>query len=243
MFLSVAGLTSLLIAVMMSERQQSIEALQRSEALQRALIDNTTAVIFIKSADGRYLFINRHAEKVLNVTNEQVKGKTVHAFMPEAFADEFQRRDMQVLQTGQPLQSEVHAPLPDGIHTYITLRVPLCDTSGILAVVGIATDITEPKRAETKFRNLLESAPDAMVIVNSAGEIVLSNAQIERLFGYTRAELLGQPVEMLMPERFRGSHLQLRLHYFAKPDVRPMGAGLDLYGRTRMVGSSRWKSV
>lgn len=233
-FLGVAGLISSLTAAAMSERQQSIEALQRSEALQRAIIDNTTAVIFVKAADGRYLFINRQTEKVFNITNEQVQGKTAHVFMPTEVADEFQRGDMQVLQTGQPLQSEVQAPLPDGIHTYITLRVPLCHASGRpYAVVGISTDITERQRAEAKFRQLLEVAPDAMVIVNSAGEIVLSNAQTERLFGYTQAELSGQPVELLMPERFRGSHLQSRLHYFAQPAARPMGAGLDLYGRTR----------
>jgi rsbT co-antagonist protein RsbR len=79
------------------------------------------------------------------------------------------------------------------------------------------------------FRALLESAPDAMVIANRSGEIVLVNSQSERLLGYAREEILGLSVEMLVPERFRHRHPDYRNGYFAEPRVRPMGAGLSLY--------------
>src|SRR5438128_2095080 len=83
---------------------------------------------------------------------------------------------------------------------------------------------------DSLFRGLLESAPDAMVIVDKTGAIVLVNSQTEKLFGYAREELLGQPVEILVPDRFRGQHPGHRSHYFAAPRPRGMGADLDLYG-------------
>ena len=94
-------------------------------------------------------------------------------------------------------------------------------------------DVTDPRRTDEMFRGLVESAPDAMVIVDMSGSIVLVNAQTERLFGYLREELLGQPVEVLVPDRFHDRHRGHRSRYFTDPHPRPMGAGLDLFGRRK----------
>ena len=96
--------------------------------------------------------------------------------------------------------------------------------------LGRVVDRTRRLATEGKFRELLEAAPDAMLVVDRQGRIVLVNAQMKSIFGYAREELLGKAMEMLMPERFQGAHPGHRTGFFADPRVRPMGAGAELYG-------------
>jgi PAS domain S-box-containing protein len=102
--------------------------------------------------------------------------------------------------------------------------------AGLSCPMGAAAALDQFAGAEEPFRALLESAPDAMVIVDDAGAIRLVNAQTEVMFGYTREELLGRPVEILVPDRFGAQHMMHRSGYVANGQVRPMGAGLELYG-------------
>ncbi len=94
-------------------------------------------------------------------------------------------------------------------------------------------DAAQRERADEKFRGLLESAPDAMVVVNNQGEITLVNSQFEEIFGYPRNEIIGQSVEKIIPVRFQNIHPSHRTGYFHEPRVRPMGTGLELYGLRR----------
>jgi PAS domain S-box-containing protein len=89
------------------------------------------------------------------------------------------------------------------------------------------------RQSDEVYKKLLDAAPDAVIVVEESGRIVLVNLQTERLFGYHRDELIGEQMELLIPERFRRSHPEHRSRFFATPKVRPMGSGLDLFGRKR----------
>jgi PAS domain S-box-containing protein len=125
---------------------------------------------------------------------------------------------------------ELYGVRKDGSQFPVEIALSPLETEEGLLVSSAIRDIAERKKAEEKFRGLLESAPDAMVIVNTQGNIVLVNSQTEKLFGYRREELIGQPVELLVPDQVRARHVQHRDRYLASPVLRPMGAGLELYG-------------
>ena len=118
----------------------------------------------------------------------------------------------------------------DGSEFPVEISLSPLQTDDETLVSSAIRDISDRKKAEDKFKDLLESAPDAMVIVNNDGRILLVNAQTEKLFGYARDELIDQWVEMLIPERFRPKHPKHRVGYFAAPRARAMGSGLELYG-------------
>ena len=123
--------------------------------------------------------------------------------------------------------------LPDGAVKCVRAVGHRSVNTGSVEVVGAITDITGRKKAEQKFRDLLESAPDAMIVTNRQGQILLVNAQLEKLFGYPREGLLGQKIEILVPDRFRARHPDHRTAFFAEPGVRRLGEGEELYGRRR----------
>lgn len=131
------------------ERKQAQEALSRNEHLLNSIINNTTAVIYVKWADGRYIMINSRFEKLFHITQEQMRGKTDHDIFPKEIADAFRQNDLRVLSTKGPIESEECVPQEDGLHTYISVKFPLLAMDGMpYATCGISTDITDLKRAQ-----------------------------------------------------------------------------------------------
>ena len=139
------------------------------------------------------------------------------------------------LETGAENPAEYRVVLPDGEIRWLLRRSRTeFDRNGKAVLMhGILFDITKRRLAEERFRVVVEAAATAMIMVNKKGGIALINKRVENLFGYKRDELIDQPVEMLVPERFRSQHVGDRQGYFSDPRVRPMGAGRDLFGRRK----------
>jgi len=119
------------------------------------------------------------------------------------------------------------------IETLLNVAPEFDQEGNVLGTRAMYVDVTKRNQTERKFQGLLESAPDAIVIVNKLNRIVLVNAQTENMFGYTRDELLDQPLEILIPKRFHKIHGEHLAGYFSGSQVRPMGAGLELWARRR----------
>jgi len=172
------------------------------------------------------------AERLTGYKAEEILGKHFSVFYPEedVSAGKCERELEQATRDGM-VEDEGWHIRKDRSRFWASVAVTaLKSKDGTLRGFGTVTrDWTGRRRTEDKFRAFLESAADAVVIVNPKGEIALVNSQTEALFGYSRAELLGEPVEKLIPERFRNQHLGHRSGYLAHPRPRAMGAGLELF--------------
>ena len=132
-----------------TDRKRAEEALRRHEQLLQDVVNNTTAVIYVKYTDGRYLLINRRFEEIFHLTTDQIIGHTDHEIFPKDFADAFRANDITVAKRNTAVEYEEYAPHADGPHAYISIKFPLCDHTGKpYATCGISTDITERKKAE-----------------------------------------------------------------------------------------------
>ena len=133
----------------MAERNRAEEAQRESEKQFKDVLDNTTAVIYIKDTQGRYMFINRSYENLFHVNRDKIRGKTDYDVFPADIADVLRANDRRVLDAGSHLEREEVIPQDDGLHTYISTKFLLYDTTGApYAVCGISTDITERKETE-----------------------------------------------------------------------------------------------
>jgi PAS domain S-box-containing protein len=183
---------------------------------------------------GRIIYANGHAETLFGYERGELLGQLVEVLLPDRYHGKHVGYRSTYIQ--QPRARAMGAGLElygvrkggDEFPVEISLS-PIVTDEGALVMSAIR-DIGERKKAEQKFRALLESAPDAMVIVNPEGRIVLVNSQTERLFGYAREELLGQSVETLVPRRYGEKHVGHRGTFFGQPRQRSMGAGLELHG-------------
>ena len=225
-------------AIDITERKQAEVILRESEERFAKIFHSSPVSIAISTfEDGRYVDVNDAFVELLGYdSKDEVIGRTVIELGIWAdpaernkFIEEFRQRGLI-----QDREFRIHTRRGEVRDALLSLeRIEINHQPFAL---GFAIDITERKKAaeklqasEDRFREFLDATPDALIIVNKDGKIILVNQQVEKLFGYTRDELLDETLEILIPKRFRASHLTHRAGFFANPHAREMGVGLELY--------------
>ncbi len=216
-------------------KQHFQDALVESEKRIRLIIESSLSAIVIMDSYGIVNDWNHRAEKMFGWTKDEAIGQRLQdLIIPSSQRDAHRKGLEHFLRTGSgPLLNQLieqTAIRRDGSEFPIELSISPLKLGNAYIFSGFIHDITGRKRLEHRFRQAVESAPNAIVMVNKSGTIEMVNSQTETSFGYSRTELVGQPVEMLVPERFRSAHIGFRQAYLAAPVSRPMGVGQDLYG-------------
>ncbi len=203
------------------------------DALSDMVLTSDEAIV-LADPDGSIVLANKAAGEVVGIPHEQMPGHSVETFGRESM------HVFQKIAVAAVVENNIEITVRDaklrhtnGTSSTVDLTLtPTQSDRGSLVAIGMRE--SNDKYRQTKlFRGLLEAAPDGMVIVNREGVIVLVNAQVERLFGYERAELVGEPVEILVPDRFSGMHMAFRSGYVSEPRTRPMGLAGDLHARRK----------
>jgi len=203
------------------------------QAKFRELLESAPDAILIVNPTGHIVFANANCHKLFGYGAGELSATPLDLLLPVRFrgahqahrSQQFARPRNRSMGTGP----DFFGLRKDGREIPVEISLSPLRIEEASFVMSAIRDISERKKAERKFRALLESAPDAIVIVDHNGTIVLVNAQTEKLFGYARPELIGQTIEFLLPHRYRDRHPAHRGRFLAEPRLRPMGAGLDLF--------------
>src|ERR671913_1684396 len=205
--------------------------------LGEVLIDSSPDALIAVAPDGTILFWNAGAEAVYGYTKAEAVGNRLYELIvPPDLVQESKKIMRDAIEAGLTIHETVRRKKDGSVISVDITAKAVRDQHNRLRFLAVnQKDVTQLKvlnhgRAlEAKYRGLLETVPDAIVMVNNMGRIILVNGQAEALFGYRREELIGKPVEVLLPERYQTGHSRHRQNYFAGPKTRTMGAGLELY--------------
>jgi len=200
----------------------------------RAVTDHLPVAVILVAPTGAIVLANRQAEFLFRYAHDELVGRTIETLIPGRFTHHARLR-AGFLAHPEPrpmgVGRDLYARRKDDSEFPVEIGLSPLQAGEEQHVLATVIDITERKRLEERFRSTVESAPTAMVMVDHEGGIVLVNAETERMFGYARTELLGKPVEILIPQRYSTHHPAMRSGFFGKPSARTMGVGRDLYAR------------
>lgn len=205
-----------------------------SDGYIRTLVENISDyAIFTFDPEGLVTTWNTGAQRIKGYRPAEIIGRHFSCLYPQDKIEAgFPEQELQIAATEGRCEDEGWRVRKDGSRFWANaITTPLSDQVGNLIGFGsVVRDLSRRRQATERFRLIVESAPNAIVMANHEGVIVLVNSQTERLFGYGRDELTGQSVELLVPEGVRGKHPSYRAGFFADPQARPMGAGRELHG-------------
>ncbi|MDJ0666881.1 MAG: transporter substrate-binding domain-containing protein [Desulfobacterales bacterium] len=198
-------------------------------------VEQSPASVVITDQNGRIEYVNPMFVEVTGYPEAEALGQTPRILKSDDVSEAVYDDIRQTIHAGKVWTGELRTRRKNGELFWERAAIaPIFDETGAIThFVALEEDITERKEQEERFRALLEAAPDAMVIINQDGAIVLVNSQTERLFGYPRAELLGAPIEILVPEAKRAGHPALVRRYLNQPAVRVIGEALDLTAQSK----------
>jgi PAS domain S-box-containing protein len=198
----------------------------------QAVLDAAPDAMLVTDKDGRIALVNARAERLLGYTTRELIGEPIERLVHPLHRNEYLAGSAGA-QGPAGFGVELVARRKDGSGMAVEIELSPIETDhGTFAITALR-DVSARKRVAAKFRGLIEAVPGAMAIADVEGRIVLVNAQVERLFGYERDELLGQTVEALIPERLRQAHPEHRRAYFENPSTREMGERGALFGRRK----------
>ena len=207
---------------------------KRAEAEFRTAVEASPNGMLMVDASGVILMVNKQVEKEFGYSRDELIGKPVEMLLPHGVREKHQKHRADFFARPEPRRMgegrDLFGLRKDGVEFPVEIGLNPIHTEGGLRILASVVDITERKRAEEQFRIAVEGAPHGMLMVDERGTILLVNAQMERQFGYSREELLGKSVEVLVPESSRAAHHDHRAEFYDKPEPRQMGAGRELFG-------------
>lgn len=210
---------------------------KRAEARFRLVVESAPNAMLLVNQDGVITLVNRQTEMLFGYDRKELVGSKLEILIPSRFSHEHPShrnmffKDLQTRSMGAG--RELFGKKKDGSEIQVEIGLNPIGTNEGQMVLASIIDITERKRAEERFRLVVESAPNAMILVNHEGMITLVNRQTEILFGYERNELIGSKLEVLIPSRFSKEHPGHRDTFFRKPQTRSMGVGRDLFAKRK----------
>jgi PAS domain S-box-containing protein len=227
-----------------ADQVRAESALRESQERAGALLESPFEAIVITDGQGRIVSVNANALALFGYERDGLLGQPVERLVPERFrAGHVSHRDRYAANPfPRPMGGglELAGLRRDGTEFPLDVSLSFTETADGMLFLAFIRDLSRSRRSDEAHRRmearaeaLLEAASEGIVIVDRAGRIASVNAKAESLFGYTRPEMLGRALEILLPERLRGIHAGHRDGYFADPRIRPMGQGLDLVGRRK----------